>query len=249
MGRVGGIGVLISARLRAIDPGRLIAAPVFLLLALPAVARLMTMLEQFPAGGLPAAGRLLNQLLAVCFSLLVIVLYFLRSAPTARAKSMPANVLAIAGTFLPLIFVLLPNPPRLIPALLIASNIVIVVGMIFACYALATLGRSFSITPGSRRLVQSGPYRLVRHPLYVGEFVICFGVVLAAPTAIKLAVLVLHCCIQIYRALREEELLAASFPEYAGYARRTPRFVPIPVRAPAVEPSADRASITATAGV
>jgi protein-S-isoprenylcysteine O-methyltransferase Ste14 len=42
----------------------------------------------------------------------------------------------------------------------------IVVGHLLAVYALAWLGRSFSIMAEARRLVTDGPYAVVRHPLY-----------------------------------------------------------------------------------
>ena len=48
------------------------------------------------------------------------------------------------------------------------------VGLIIMVIGLASLGRSFGIMPRARGLVQSGLYRWVRHPIYLGEF-LAFG--------------------------------------------------------------------------
>jgi protein-S-isoprenylcysteine O-methyltransferase Ste14 len=57
-----------------------------------------------------------------------------------------------------------------------AASALILVGNGFAVYVLTYLGRSFSILPESRRLVTSGPYQVVRHPLYFAEAVATLGV-------------------------------------------------------------------------
>ncbi len=80
--------------------------------------------------------------------------------------------------------------------------------------------------PQARSLVTSGPYRLVRHPLYAGELVAALGLVLSGFTAVALAAWMVLCGLQAYRAVREEELLVESMPEYAGYRLGTARLVP-----------------------
>jgi len=99
--------------------------------------------------------------------------------------------------------------------------------------ALATLGfnriGNFSILPEPKagaRLVTAGPYRLVRHPMYLALVIACFG--LAAYNGHWLNGLGLGALALVLnlKAAREERLLAERFPEYAAYARRTARFVP-----------------------
>src|SRR4051794_15104946 len=48
-------------------------------------------------------------------------------------------------------------------------------GLALASAALVTLGRSFALLPRGRPLVASGPYRLVRHPAYLGELVVAMS--------------------------------------------------------------------------
>jgi len=99
-------------------------------------------------------------------------------------------------------------------------------GLGFTVYALQALGRNISIIPQVRSLVESGPYRLVRHPLYVGELITFFGVVLARFGIGAIVVFLVLAALQVYRASQEEEILETMFPQYRKYALRTPRFVP-----------------------
>ena len=112
------------------------------------------------------------------------------------------------------------------PALLAIADLIIVIGLILSVYSLSVLGKSFSLIPQARKLVQTGPYRWVRHPLYISELISTLGVILSDFTILKMCVYPVLIACQIYRALQEERLLAAEFPEYREYCNRTHRFVP-----------------------
>jgi protein-S-isoprenylcysteine O-methyltransferase Ste14 len=75
-------------------------------------------------------------------------------------------------------------------------------------------------------LVDRGPYRWVRHPLYSGEIVSSLGLALLAGTSPAVAVWLGFCFLQAYRALREEQLLVAAMPAYRGYRARTAALFP-----------------------
>ncbi len=83
-----------------------------------------------------------------------------------------------------------------------------------------------SIVAQSRGLTRSGPYRLVRHPLYLGEFVATVGIVLTGFTWAALSVLAALATLQVYRSVKEEQVLSEAFPEYADYRLTTARLVP-----------------------
>jgi protein-S-isoprenylcysteine O-methyltransferase Ste14 len=104
----------------------------------------------------------------------------------------------------------------------------LIVGLAFTIYAAATLRRCFGIAPEARGLVTSGAYRLVRHPLYLGEFVAFLGALLPVFAPLPILIFILFCALQACRARLEEQVLAAAFPEYAGYRLRTPPFFPWP---------------------
>jgi protein-S-isoprenylcysteine O-methyltransferase Ste14 len=107
------------------------------------------------------------------------------------------------------------------------SNILVIVGVGLSIYSLLFLRFNFSIMPEARHMISHGPYRIVRHPIYLGEILSGAGLVLALPGWFSLAVLLTFIAAQLYRTRIEEELLASAFPDYAAYARKT-RFRLIP---------------------
>ncbi len=76
------------------------------------------------------------------------------------------------------------------------------------------------------KVIDTGPYALVRHPVITSFFGISAGLFLINPALTTLATL-LYTLWDFTRAARQEEdLLSQTLPGYAGYARRTPRFLP-----------------------
>jgi protein-S-isoprenylcysteine O-methyltransferase Ste14 len=75
-------------------------------------------------------------------------------------------------------------------------------------------------------LVDRGPYRRLRHPMYLAELAIAFGVPWLLGARFTLLVSVLFTMLVIRRIDVEERLLGARLAEYGGYAARTYRLVP-----------------------
>ena len=75
-------------------------------------------------------------------------------------------------------------------------------------------------------VVDTGPYRLVRHPVFTSFFVIAVGLLLVNP-AVTTLLMAIYVFVDFPRAARsEEELLTEKLPQYAGYMERTGRFWP-----------------------
>ena len=72
-----------------------------------------------------------------------------------------------------------------------------------------------------RELVTSGPYRRIRHPLYVGEIIHVSGIALLAATPAALYLLVIAVALQAVRAKIEERKFLANVPAYAEFRRNT----------------------------
>src|SRR5256885_659709 len=72
----------------------------------------------------------------------------------------------------------------------------------------------------------TGPYRWVKHPLYLAEEIAILGVVLQYLTPVTVVVLVLHIGVQVCRILYEEDLLRRHCPEYSTYEASRWRLIP-----------------------
>ncbi len=84
-----------------------------------------------------------------------------------------------------------------------------------------TLRRSFSITVEARQLVTSGPYRLVRHPIYSGEILAAATVAAIRFSGVNLAILLIFAALQLWRSRLEEGKLSSVFPQYRDFAERS----------------------------
>lgn len=102
-------------------------------------------------------------------------------------------------------------------------------GLAFAVWARVHIGRNWG-TPMSQKaepeLVTSGPYRLVRHPIYSGIILAMIGTA-AAISPYWLVVVALLGGYFVFSATREERYMAERFPEaYPEYKRSTKMLVP-----------------------
>jgi len=190
------------------------------------VALVMMFVETDPSV-LPATlvFRTLSEVITLAFFALSVVMYAVRTIPQRGATGLYPRIAAVVGTFSSLGFLLLP-PQELSYGLYLASLLLLLAGIIFSICALIFLGRSISLLPEARRLVTSGPYALVRHPLYLGEMVAIAGIALQHLSAWALLLLILIWALQLQRMKYEERVLLQSFPEYADYMARTARLVP-----------------------
>jgi len=143
-----------------------------------------------------------NAILAVCYA---------RRKPVLRYDR--------KGSWLGLAAALLPMAapyPQSIPLICLLIGLS---GYGLVLWSLLELGSRFGIAPADRGLVTSGPYRWVRHPMYLGELVLRTALVGTSPrpwmAVVLLAVLI---GIQAVRAQREERIIAG-YPAYADQVR------------------------------
>jgi hypothetical protein len=106
----------------------------------------------------------------------------------------------------------------------LGGTALISVGNAIDVWGYVVLLRSFSQTPEARVLRTTGPYRLIRHPVYFGQILAQAGVYLcfAAHHAAWVFFWAGFCAIQLRRAWREEQVLEAAFGgSYLRWKRRT----------------------------
>ncbi|HYU62019.1 MAG TPA: isoprenylcysteine carboxylmethyltransferase family protein [Solirubrobacterales bacterium] len=119
--------------------------------------------------------------------------------------------------------------PRWWPPL--AGLCVFAFGIVFRVWAVRTLGRFFRYTivvDEDHRVVEDGPYRLIRHPSYTGLLLAALGVGLALGNWLAIAACLIPPLIGFsIRLLHEERVLAAQLGDpYRAYMQRTRRLVP-----------------------
>jgi protein-S-isoprenylcysteine O-methyltransferase Ste14 len=161
----------------------------------------------------------------LAFMCLAIVLTVFRLPPRSDSLGWMPRIAAIAGTFMTLTIVVLPQADMNAVVRLAGATLTIV-GTVSSIYCLMWLGRSFSIDAQARRLVTGGPYSLVRHPLYVAEAVSLAGLTLSSLSVWAVTIAVATLLVQYWRILNEELILSRAFPEYAAYMVAVPRIAP-----------------------
>jgi len=149
--------------------------------------------------------------------------------PLLRLEKRPAvaSFLLVGGQFLLLGYLALSGPvwPWASSAMILGAA-----AMILGLWAVGSMRwRQFHVFPEPGQdvsLVTAGPYRWIRHPMYTA--VLLFGLALAlnAPRLERWAVWVALALVLILKLTREERLLLARFPAYAGYRQRSWRLVP-----------------------
>ena len=132
---------------------------------------------------------------------------------------------AVTASFLLVVLgQLAPAGPLLlrVPALIAgAAAVVTLGGVLLALAAACELGTNFSFGPQSRRLVVTGPYRLVRHPMYLAELLMTAGIVMVAMQLTVVIGLCVVIVLQVVRVFAEEQLLTGTMPTYETYVRTT----------------------------
>ena len=95
------------------------------------------------------------------------------------------------------------------------------IGIVLTIVAFAFLGRSFAVLPAVRGIVSRGPYRLVRHPAYAGEFLLVLACFLSHPGLLPALPLLAVVPFIVIRIRVEESLLnrEAAYREYAQAVR------------------------------
>ena len=167
----------------------------------------------------------------LAFLILLLVMTSTRLKPNRTAGGWEPRISALIGSFLSFALVALPQA-ELGLTWRAAGVVLVAVGTVLSILVLARLGRSFSIVPQARRLVTTGPYAYVRHPLYLCEQIAIIGVAVVHFSALAVLILIIQWLFQLRRMANEERLLRTIFPEYPAYASQTPRVFPRVFRLP-----------------
>ena len=131
-------------------------------------------------------------------------------------------LLPILGTWLFPVVVVLYGPTAGLP------SVVFVAIYLWLAWSILSLRTNFSVLPEARALARKGPYRIVRHPMYLGYCALWIAWAAEARGGVEpwfwatLGILLF-----VYRAFIEEKKLQMFVPGYADYSQKTPGLIPL----------------------
>ena len=118
---------------------------------------------------------------------------------------------------------------------LIASNPVLLgaelLGIFLGLWAVGVMRiGNFNVTPtvmAGAKLVEGGPYRFIRHPMYAALLLVTLPLVLDHFSTLRLAIWLVLLVDLVLKLRHEEQLLASEVEGYSGYMSRTKKLLPL----------------------
>jgi protein-S-isoprenylcysteine O-methyltransferase Ste14 len=103
----------------------------------------------------------------------------------------------------------------------VAGDVLLLLGflVVFLVFRANTFTSAVIEVAAEQRVIQTGPYAFVRHPMYVGALMLVVGIPLALGSIVGLTTLVPFCAVIAWRLLAEERFLVEHLAGYAAYCR------------------------------
>ncbi|NVM89231.1 protein-S-isoprenylcysteine O-methyltransferase Ste14 [Variovorax sp. SG517] len=139
------------------------------------------------------------------------------SKPSTTTSTDVISIISTGVATFYFLFVSLSSGVKIAPLMLTETMQVLGIG--WQIVSKIYLGRSFGLLPADRGIVTSGPYRIVRHPIYLGYFLNHLGFLLSTFSWWNFFTYAALYFFQAIRIFREEQLLMKN-PEYAAYAKK-----------------------------
>lgn len=111
----------------------------------------------------------------------------------------------------------------------IVGVVLMLLGVVLLVAGLVYLGKGLTPLPYPKEegeLIQTGPYALVRHPMYSGGLILGVGWALYVQGWLTLGYVAVMFVFLDMKSRREERWLAERFPMYAAYQRRVRKLIP-----------------------
>ena len=189
-----------------------------------------------PLGSSGPFAIVVRHVLILAFELFVGLTLLFNRAPSRQPERMRDVLVPLLGTFFnytlpfanrapaPLTANLMPVALR--DAATVMALLLSVAGYAIAVWSVVSLGPSFALLVSVRTVVRHGPYRYVRHPMYLGYILLFAGILIGALSPIVIVLVAVYVSLTVYRARLEEEALTRHGDQYRDYAKRTGFLLP-----------------------
>jgi protein-S-isoprenylcysteine O-methyltransferase Ste14 len=150
--------------------------------------------------------------------LLVLAVALTRRPPEAHDHSLPTSAAVVVSYAYPYAQVALLGFVSGQPASPSTGLVLVIIAAFLSLASLLSLGRSFGIRPALRRLVTRGPYRVVRHPMYLAYVLGDVGYNLQEWNVATVLLVLAGWISLVYRIRAEERVLSrdAGWPVYTS---------------------------------
>lgn len=170
-------------------------------------------------------------LLFVATEFAILFLSRRNSAGQKEKSDRGSKPIIIFGFWLALFVSWIPYGHTLPAPFYFIGTAMLLLGTALRCWAVWTLRNFFTLsvqTKGEQKLVQTGPYRVIRHPAYTASIMQLIGFPLGLRSWTGLIVsVIIAALVYGYRIRTEEKALREHFGEkYEEYSRRTWRLFP-----------------------
>ncbi len=153
----------------------------------------------------------------------------LRAGPAAEREPMQKRIQAFASIFVSAIFIVSAIDYRMgwsnVPTgVVVLGNVLVAFGfwLIFWVFRANSFASSTIELAAGQRVIDTGPYALVRHPMYAAALLLLFGVPPALGSWWGLLTLLPLTAVLVVRLLDEEVFLARNLPGYTEYCGKVP---------------------------
>ena len=166
----------------------------------------------------------------------IAITYFLGKDPAflerrlrTREKETTQSLIVKVGTLIFVIGFLIPGFDHrfgwsAVPTgMVIAADALVFLGYMFVFLVFrenSYAGRTVQVDKG-QKLISTGPYSIVRHPMYLGQLLLFLATPIALGSYAAVPVFLLLIPIYIFRILNEEEVLRLGLPGYIQYCKKT----------------------------
>jgi protein-S-isoprenylcysteine O-methyltransferase Ste14 len=197
-------------------------------------AALQVLFAQWPTGAplfSPDLAQAATNVILFLVQLLIGAFLLNSRTPALPPRSLPEIFVPLASCAYFVLYGFIPSLPEPLarnvfggpipPACMLAGMVLGLIGPALSLWGVLALGKSFGIFVSVRDVVLRGPYRFVRHPIYLGYFCVWVSLALLNLSPAIFVLVAFHMLLFRVRARMEERRLLEASPSYEQYQRRT----------------------------